>query len=355
MNDFASRLIAWQKSQGRHDLPWQGSRDPYRVWLSEIMLQQTQVSTVIPYYQRFLERFPDLASLAAAQEQDVLALWSGLGYYARGRNLHKAAQKVVQDFGGVFPRSREAVASLPGIGRSTAAAIVAFAYGERAAILDGNVKRVLTRAFGIDGFPGDKAVETRLWALAEKLLPQENIEAYTQGLMDLGATLCTRTRPACGQCPFHDTCIARREQRQTKLPTPRPKRTVPAKAARFLVLMDGPSVILEKRPPSGIWGGLLSLPELPESVADTDIGAWIGQHLSVAVDSIQPLTPVQHAFTHFRLELRPLLCTVTGHRPGVHQDSLVRLAQPDLADAPLPAPIRKILAALLEPGLLPAL
>ena len=198
--DFARSLIRWQKRAGRHDLPWQqkGRADPYRVWLSEIMLQQTQVATVIPYYRRFLDRFPDLARLAAAPAEDVMALWSGLGYYARARNLQRAAQAIVATHGGRFPHRIEDIEALPGVGRSTAAAIAVFAFGARAAILDGNVKRVLARVFGVDGFPGDKTVEARLWALAESLLPERDLVAYTQGLMDLGATLCTRSSPRCG-------------------------------------------------------------------------------------------------------------------------------------------------------------
>ncbi len=231
MSDFADRLIAWQRHNGRHDLPWQGGHDPYRIWLSEIMLQQTQVDTVIPYYQRFLARFPDVASLAAAPVEDVMALWSGLGYYARARNLHRAACTIVEAHGGAFPRSAAEIAGLPGIGRSTAAAIAAFAYGERAAILDGNVKRVLCRIFGVEGFPGEKAVENRLWALAESLLPEHEVGRYIQAQMDLGATLCTRGKPACSRCPFADDCVARRENRVAELPTPRPKKVV--RAARY--------------------------------------------------------------------------------------------------------------------------
>lgn len=196
MSEFATRLTAWQREHGRHDLPWQGGTDPYRIWLSEIMLQQTQVETVIPYYQRFLARFPDVAALAAAPVEDVMTLWSGLGYYARARNLHRAAQRIMSDHGGRFPTTAAEISTLPGVGRSTAAAIAAFAFGERGAILDGNVKRVLSRIFGVDGFPGEKAVENRLWTLAESLLPERDIGRYIQAQMDLGATLCTRARPA---------------------------------------------------------------------------------------------------------------------------------------------------------------
>ena len=212
MNTFAETLIAWQRGHGRHGLPWQ-VRDAYRVWLSEIMLQQTQVETVIPYYQRFIARFPDLPSLAAAPVEDVLTLWSGLGYYARARNLYKCARVVMERHGGAFPADPALLAELPGIGRSTAAAISAFSFGTRAAILDGNVKRVLARCFGIDGFPGNKAVETALWTLAESLLPATDVDIYTQAQMDLGATVCTRGRPACGRCPVAARCVALREGR----------------------------------------------------------------------------------------------------------------------------------------------
>ena len=331
---FASRLIRWQKAHGRHDLPWQQGRaaDPYRVWLSEIMLQQTQVATVIPYYRRFLGRFPDLASLASAPAQEVLALWSGLGYYARARNLQRAAQEVVARHGGRFPRRLEDIAALPGIGRSTAAAIAVFAFGARAAILDGNVKRVLTRVFGIAGFPGEKAVEQRLWALAEALLPEGDPIAYTQGLMDLGATLCTRSRPRCDDCPLAAQCLARREDRVAELPTPRARRAVPQRAVSVLVLLNRGSVLLERRPPSGIWGGLLSLPELPP-----------GKTPRRYADA-RPLAVVRHAVTHFRLDIAPLLLKV-GRRETAIEGIWLSLKR--LEQAPLPAPIRKILMGLI--------
>ena len=258
---FAARLIAWQETHGRHDLPWQQTRDTYRIWLSEIMLQQTQVGTVIPYYLRFLDRFPDIATLAAATQADVLGYWAGLGYYARGRNLHRAAQLIVSEHAGRFPAAAEQIAELPGIGRSTAAAIAAFAFGARGAILDGNVKRVLTRVFGIEGFPGKPAVERELWALAESLLPENGIEIYTQGIMDLGATLCTRSRPDCGECPMRGLCVAEREGSQARLPTAKPSRQIPERQSTVSIFFDGSSVLLERRPPTGIWGGLLALPE----------------------------------------------------------------------------------------------
>ena len=341
--DFALRLIDWQRAHGRHDLPWQQSRDPYRVWLSEIMLQQTQVSAVIPYYQRFLARFPDVLALAAAAPDEVLALWSGLGYYARARNLHRAARVVVEHHGGVFPASSEGLAALPGIGRSTAAAIAAFCFGERAPILDGNVKRVLCRHFGVEGFPGERAVESRLWALAEALLPVDAVDVYIQALMDLGATLCTRGRPGCQACPLGSTCVARREGRVADLPAPRPRRVVPLRRLRVLVLQAGARVLLEERPPAGIWGGLWSLPGLPgepEPLA-TAIAARLGQ----LPGEPRPLPVILHTFTHFRLELQPWWVN-SGPRTSV-QGTCWRWVDLAALDAvPLPAPIRRILASL---------
>jgi A/G-specific adenine glycosylase len=342
--DFAARLIHWQKRHGRHDLPWQGTRDPYRIWLSEIMLQQTQVAAVIPYYLRFLERFPDLETLAAAPVSEVMSLWSGLGYYARARNLHRAAQVLVERHCGRFPREPAAIAALPGIGRSTAAAIAAFAFGKRAAILDGNVKRVLARCFGIEGFPGAKPVEDRLWTLAGNLLPARGIGAYTQALMDLGATVCTRGSPDCARCPLADACLAQREGRQAELPAPRPARALPSRSAKFLVLTDGGGVLLERRPPAGIWGGLLALPELPDGSGDPAQFALV--RYGFRVESVGELPPMAHGFTHFRLEIRPLLC---HGRPAPHaaeDRGLQWLPLDDLAGAALPAPIRRLLAGI---------
>jgi len=344
VTEYAHALIRWQKSAGRHDLPWQqkGRADPYRVWLSEIMLQQTQVATVIPYYARFLARFPDLAGLAAAPTEDVMALWSGLGYYARARNLQRAAQAIVAQHGGRFPRRIVDIEALPGIGRSTAAAIAVFAFGARAAILDGNVKRVLARVFGIEGFPGEKAVAARLWALAESLLPERDLVAYTQGLMDLGATLCTRRRPRCDECPVAAQCVARREDRIAELPATRAKRAVPQRAVTLLVQLDRGRVLLERRPPKGIWGGLLSLPELP--------AGKLPRRCAGAV----PLPVLRHAFTHFRLDITPLVCKVSRcDAPqeiplGDTAKDGVWLSLKKLDEAPLPAPIRKILEKLAD-------
>lgn len=332
---FAQRLTAWQKRHGRHDLPWQQSRDPYRIWLSEIMLQQTQVAAVLHYYQRFLERFPDLASLAAASLDDVLQAWSGLGYYARGRNLHRAAQQVMREFGGRFPSDPETIAQLPGIGRSTAAAIAVFAFGARAAILDGNVKRVLCRHACIEGFPGQPKVEKKLWALAESLLPQREIAAYTQGLMDLGSGICTRRQPDCAHCPVASDCRAHITSRQADLPTPRPRPQLPERTATFVLITDGRAVLLQRRPPKGLWGGLLVPPE-------GDPKTILGE-LGFVSEGIHVLAELKHRFTHFQLTLRPVVCLLAVRPAGPKGASWHWQALDTLEQAALPAPIRHIL------------
>ena len=344
-DSFSRRLTDWQRRHGRHDLPWQNTRDAYRIWLSEIMLQQTQVSTVIPYYERFLERFPSIAELATAPLETVLGLWSGLGYYARARNLHRCAQVLVAEHGGAFPKEPEHIAELPGIGRSTAAAIAVFAFGRRAAILDGNVKRVLARCFAIDGFPGAAQTEKQLWSLAESLLPASRIEAYTQGLMDLGATLCTRRQPFCGACPMHDLCLARRSGRQAELPVAKPRKVLPERATTLLLLTDGQRVLVERRPPAGIWGGLLSLPE--GGAADPEVFAC--RH-GCRLLGTQSLPPVKHTFTHFRLTIRPLLCRVEPTTQPVSEAGWQWLDYAAIASAALPTPIRFLLSSVAAPA-----
>ncbi|MBI3144255.1 MAG: A/G-specific adenine glycosylase [Pseudogulbenkiania sp.] len=335
---FAKRLIAWQQTHGRHGLPWQVS-DPYRVWLSEIMLQQTQVATVLGYYARFLERFPDVASLAAAPLDDVLALWSGLGYYTRARNLHKAACMVRDEFGGRFPQERSQIECLPGIGRSTAAAIAAFAFGQREAILDGNVKRVLTRCFGVEGFPGEKKVEQQLWTLAESLLPKAGMTAYTQGMMDLGATVCTRSKPACTVCPLVDRCVAARDGRSAELPTRRPKKAVPTRYTVMMLAVHQGRVWLERRPPRGIWGGLLSLPEFESSCA---IEQWKSER---GTGDLLPAWPeLEHVFSHYRLIITPQplrLDALAGRVAREENGGWLSLAE--APDAGVPAPVRRLL------------
>ena len=344
MSDFARRLIAWHARQGRHDLPWQNTRDPYRVWLSEIMLQQTQVATVIPYYGRFLERFPTLADLAAAPVQEVMALWSGLGYYARARNLHQCARAVMAEHGGGFPQDPAAIAALPGIGRSTANAIAVFCFGVRAPILDGNVKRVLCRWRGVEGFPGAPAVEKSLWRLAESLLPDGDCDTYIQAQMDLGAGVCSRGRPRCGDCPLAEDCVARRENRVAELPAARPRKALPERESMVLAIVAAGRVLLEERPATGIWGGLWSLPELP---AEADARAHL-ESRGWRVDECRPLPELVHVFTHFRLTLRPLLVHAAAP-PQVAEPGQHWLTAGEIKSAPLPAPIRKVLAGL-RPG-----
>ncbi len=348
--EFAPRLVAWQRREGRHDLPWQNTRDPYRIWLSEIMLQQTQVSTVIPYYARFLDAFPTLADLAAAPLERVLELWSGLGYYARARHLHACAVAVCAQYGGDFPPAPELIAQLPGIGRSTAAAIGAFAFDCRAAILDGNVKRVLTRCFGIAGFPGSPKVEKGLWALAEALLPAApDMVAYTQGIMDLGAGLCARSKPACVLCPLQSLCVARREGRQEELPEGKPGKAVPERQVSACIFHDGERILLERRPPSGIWGGLLTLPEAGAEESAPAQARRLGLDLQETV----PLPPLRHTFTHFRLILSPWLCRV-GPERNVREGGWEWLPWARVGEAALPAPIKKLLLGLEKAQARPA-
>jgi A/G-specific adenine glycosylase len=311
---FAEKLVAWQRRHGRHDLPWQGTRDPYRIWLSEVMLQQTQVAAVVPYYERFLKKFPTVNDLARAEEEDVLRLWSGLGYYARGRNLHAAAREIARKG---FPKGTKDIEALPGVGRSTAAAIAVFAFGDRAAILDGNAKRVLARVFG---------VATPDWDLAERHLPATEVAAYTQALMDLGATVCTR-RPDCARCPVSRRCVARREDRVGEFPAPRPKKALPLRRATWLVLRKGDEVLLERRPSPGIWGGLWCFPERLK-----------GFHGG------RKLAPIEHGFTHFRLRIQPLLRDVPAKKAAGAALRWMRIA--DVASAAVPTPVRSLIGLL---------
>jgi len=340
VSKFASALVRWQKRHGRRDLPWQGTRDPYRIWLSEVMLQQTQVSAVIPYYERFLRRFPTMAALAAASEDEVLQLWSGLGYYARGRNLHAAAKAIVSK--GFFPEKAEEIEALPGIGKSTAAAIAAFAFGERAAILDGNVKRVLARYFGIAGWPGEKAVQDALWKRANRLLPKNDIETYTQALMDLGATVCVRA-PKCEVCPVNRGCVARKEGKTAKIPAPRPRKALPQKAVTWLLLLDRGQILLEKRPAPGIWGGLWSFPEAPGK----DLEGHCRRSFSCEVMSKKTLEPIEHGFTHFRLRIQPLLCQVK-RKPSVQSPGSLWIDVEDVSNAAVPSPVRTLVAKAVQ-------
>jgi A/G-specific adenine glycosylase len=316
---IAPALLDWFDTAGRKHLPWQQNTTAYRVWVSEVMLQQTQVATVIPYYERFMQRFATIESLAAASVDEVLHLWTGLGYYARGRNLHRAAQIIVERFAGEFPVTFDAVHELPGIGRSTAGAILSLACRQRHPILDGNVKRVLTRYFGIDGFPGEPRIEQQLWLRAEEATPHSRVAHYTQAIMDLGATLCTRSRPHCIACPLMQTCAAHLTGRQSQLPTPRPKRLRPHRETFALVLLrEDDALLLEQRPPTGIWGGLWSFPQF-ETQADALRWCEHGGIASAQIDSLQQLPTLSHGFTHYDLDIKPLLIRCTAGRASLHE------------------------------------
>jgi A/G-specific adenine glycosylase len=340
--DYAARLLAWFDRHGRHDLPWQHPRTPYRVWLSEIMLQQTQVAVVIPYFQRFVDALPDLSSLANAAQDEVLALWSGLGYYARARNLHAAAKRCVELHDGDLPRDLEALVALPGIGRSTAGAILSQAWGDRAAILDGNVKRVLARLFGIEGWPGLPKVEKQLWAIAANLLPEARLADYTQAQMDFGATLCTRADPACAACPLREACVAHREGRTAELPHPKPGKPLPEREARMLLVEDDRGrVLLQRRPPTGVWAALWSLPEHADAAASRD---WFDQHLAGDFAHAEALAPVLHGFTHYRLRILPMRIAGVRPRDAVGDNPGLRWAsRAELQAIGLPAPVRRLL------------
>ncbi len=305
MSSFAKRLLAWYDVHGRHDFPWQRDRTPYSAWVAEIMLQQTQAATVVPFYERFLRRFPGVHALAEAPQDDVLKHWSGLGYYARARNLWRAARAIVAEHGGEVPKDFEALHALPGIGRSTAGAILAQAHDDRWPILDGNVKRVLARHHAVAGWPGEPRVANVLWAHAEAHTPHERVADYTQAIMDLGATVCTRLRPACTLCPVVDTCLAAASGTQAQFPAPRPKRARAQRRVDVLVVQDPDGrVLLERRPAQGIWGGLYSLPELP---IDSVPSEWCERAIGASVTAERELTVIAHAFTHFDLDLAPRL------------------------------------------------
>ena len=347
---FATRLLAWFDIAGRHDLPWQHPRTPYRVWLSEVMLQQTQVATVIPYFHRFVDALPDLQALAAAPVDRVLALWSGLGYYTRARNLHAAAQLCVERHDGELPRDVGALAALPGIGRSTAAAIAAQAWNDRHAILDGNVKRVLARVHGVEGWPGTPAVEKRLWAFAQAHvddpgLPADRLADYTQAQMDFGATLCTPRRPACVICPLQDDCIARIEGRQDELPTPRPSKVLPHRHAIVLVLRDAEGrILLQRRAPAGVWASLWSLPQFDD---EADADAWLSRDAQDAT-GVMWLDDIAHGFSHYHLTLRPRLHETRSATRVADDDSTAWVGPAELASLGIPAPIRTLLNRLFE-------
>ncbi|MGH8507266.1 MAG: A/G-specific adenine glycosylase [Gammaproteobacteria bacterium] len=347
MDKFSFRLLRWYRLHGRKDLPWQRVPSPYRVWISEVMLQQTQVSTVISFFERFIIRFPNVKELAEAPLDEVLHHWSGLGYYARARNLHQAARIVFERHGGEIPRDLEDLMRLPGVGRSTAGAILSLAFGERQPILDGNVKRVLTRYHAIGGWPGSPSVERNLWARSEQHTPAAHVSVYTQAIMDLGATLCTRSAPRCGACPVRAECRAYRLGRVSGYPEGKPRRVLPKRTTCFVIVQNARAeILLEQRPPAGIWGGLWSFPECPPSTDPID---WCWRHLGVEPTQLQNGQPFRHTFSHFNLEIRPVYLRVGELRSRV-SDHVATLWYSKASSRPLglAAPAMKLLKTLSQ-------
>jgi len=343
VRQFQSRLLNWFALHGRKDLPWQVDPTPYRVWVSEIMLQQTQVATVSPYFRRFMSRFPQLSDLAEAAEEAVLQHWAGLGYYARARNLHKTAQIVQLQYGGEFPGDLGRLCALPGIGRSTAGAILSLGLGLREAILDGNVKRVLSRFAGIEGWPGERRIATELWAISERFTPTQNVREYTQAMMDLGATLCVRQQPDCLRCPIRSDCQAFRLDLTAAIPGPKPRRVMPVRQY-FMLALQNPegAFFLQKRPPAGVWGSLWSFPEF---ATETDLIDWC-ERLGIDATTLERLPERRHTFTHFHLDYTPITAKVLTpllanepaqtcwHKPG--------------AGSATPTPVRRLMNELGE-------
>jgi A/G-specific adenine glycosylase len=342
---IAPALLTWHAREGRHDLPWQHDRTPYRVWVSEVMLQQTQVATVIPYYERFIKHFPDANALARSPVDEVLHLWSGLGYYARARNLHRAALRILSEHGGEFPASFAAIAALPGIGRSTAGAILALSQGARFPILDGNARRVLARCFGVAGARTDRAADQRLWELAERCTPQERVADYSQAIMDLGATVCVRRRPLCARCPLASRCFARRTGRQHELPVARRRTARPARRVfMVLALAESGGVLLERRPEGGVWGGLWCPPEFTTATA---AAAFARNSLGAAV-APQPLAALKHAFTHFDLTITPLLVRCASASAVMEEGAGLWYKIREPVRIGLPAPVSALLSRLAD-------
>lgn len=342
MSSLSERLLAWFERHGRHDLPWQHDVSAYRVWLSEIMLQQTQVATVIPYFERFTERFGEVGQLAAAPLDEVLHLWSGLGYYARARNLHRTAKRVVAAHGGEFPRDIDALLDLPGIGRSTAGAILSLTHGDRHPILDGNVKRVLARYHGVAGWPGESQVAKQLWAHAEQHTPTTRVGAYTQAIMDLGATVCTRVRPQCDACPLREDCVGFAAGTPTDFPGRKPRKTLPERSTRFVIARcDDTYFLLLRRPPHGIWGGLWSFPEL---APDESLEGWCALHGLRAAGVATEHPALRHTFTHFRLTIAPLEIAVEQSASVMDSDQWLWYN----VDEPNEVGLAKPVAALLQ-------
>ena len=344
---FGRRVLDWFDAHGRKRLPWKENPTPYRVWVSEIMLQQTQVATVISYYERFMARFPSLVALADARVDDVLGLWAGLGYYARARHMHEAAQIVRDRHSGELPLDRALLEALPGIGRSTAGAILALAAGQRQPILDGNLKRLLARFAAVEGWPGQSQVLATLWELAERYTPVERVADYTQAMMDLGALICTPRRPRCLQCPLATACAAHAQGRESDYPAPKPRRDLPVRATRMLLLRGAEdTVLLERRPPVGVWGGLWSFPECPP---EADITAWCRARLGLEVTVGMPWRVQRHRFSHFCLDITPAPATVTQAAGMVMEGERFvwyNIRRPD--GRGVAAPVRRLLILLAK-------
>ena len=343
--DFAETVLNWYAENGRRELPWQVNPTPYRVWVSEIMLQQTRVQTVIPYYRQFMARFPEVDDLASATEDQVLHVWTGLGYYQRARNLHKAAQRIQTEHHSQFPTDTKALEQLPGIGRSTAGAIAALAMGIRAPILDGNVKRVLTRCFAVGGWPEQTQVKSQLWELAEQLTPWQQTAQYTQAIMDLGATVCTRSNPGCGDCPLHHRCVARARSQVALYPGKKPQKVLPVRAIAMYILQDTEgNVLLEKRPPSGIWGSLYSLPE-----GQLDTGEVVLEGQVYSLETAQKLPPIRHRFSHFHLDITPVQLDARPGFPVIAGNNRWLWYPLDhTLEVGLAAPVKRLLARLVR-------
>ena len=341
-SQFSAQVLEWYDKYGRKTLPWQLEKTPYKVWLSEVMLQQTQVATVIPYFERFMARFPTVTDLAHAPIDEVLHLWTGLGYYARARNLHKAAQQVADQHGGVFPDTFEEVAALPGVGRSTAGAVLSLALGKHFPILDGNVKRVLARCYAVDGWPGRKEVEKRLWEISEQVTPAEGVAQFNQAMMDLGATVCTRSKPKCTLCPLNNGCIAYANESWAQYPGKKPKQTLPERTGFLLLMQHGETVWLDRRPPSGLWGGLYCFPQFSDEAALRD---WLAQR-QIQADTLTELNGFRHTFSHFHLDIVPMWLPVSSFTSCMDEGTGLwyNLAQPPSVG--LAAPVERLLQQL---------
>jgi len=343
-NQFAPAVLEWYQRFGRKTLPWQLEKTPYKVWLSEVMLQQTQVATVIPYFERFMARFPTVSDLAAAPQNEVLHLWTGLGYYARARNLHKAAQTIASKYGGVFPTDFEAVNALPGIGRSTAGAVLSLSLGQHHPILDGNVKRVLSRCYAVEGWPGEKKVENRLWAIAEEVTPAKGVEQFNQAMMDLGAMVCTRSKPKCELCPLNTQCEAYAHNSWAQYPGKKPKKTLPEKTAFMLMIQHKENVWLEQRPPVGLWGGLFCFPQF---ASEEELENGLHKY-GVTLNQLQQQVAFRHTFSHFHLDIVPMWLNLRSV-PGCMDDGAglwYNLAQPQSVG--LAAPVERLLTQLAK-------